>query len=384
MHWIVSSIVLVGGCGFSLSAGAVDAAVDDVGGAEEDTCLGTGLVRACLTEPPSADVVLDTQTLDTDVAASCTQVIAQLDGTELCVIAGTSISVIGVVTTTGTRPLVLAATGTITISSNGILDASSDATRTGAGANDAEVCGLSLFRAGAGEGDSGGGGGGAGGGFGTRGANGGVGDNNDNQPPTPHKGAPGIAGMQQPLPTSLRGGCPGGAGGGGANSVTAIGPGGGASGGAVYLIAHGSLVIAGHVFASGAGGHARSGATGFMDGGAGGGSGGMVGLDSPTIEITGIVAANGGSGAGGGDYDGGAPGVAGSTTTWDTAALGGVGAPCCGAAGGRGTGGASVTPTAGALDISGGGGGGGGAGIVWIDGTVTTAAPRVSPPPTPH
>lgn len=181
----------------------------------------------------------------------------------------------------------------------------------------------------------------------------------------------------------LRGGCPGGIGGGGANDVTSLGPAGGSSGGAVYLIAGDAITLTGHVFASGEGGRARSGSTGFMDGGAGGGSGGMIGLNAPTITIAGIVAANGGAGSGGGDYNGGIPGQPGSTLQWNVPAMGGAGDPCCGAQGGSG---ASNTgaPTVGGTNISGGGGGGGGAGVIWIDGTVTTASPNISPPPTAH
>jgi hypothetical protein len=379
---VVFSIVLLGGCSFSIVGEALDAAGDDVRRDDASTCVGTGLVRVCLTAPPPATLILDTQLLDTDAASTCTQIEPQLTGRDLCVIAATNISVTGVVTTTGSRPLVLAALGSIRIEGTGIIDVSSTGTRVGAGAGDAS-CDLLVHRAGTGEGDSGGGGGGAGGGFGTLGGGGGRGDDNDNQPPTPHKGIAGTAGVVQPNPTTLRGGCRGGSGGGGANNILAVGPSGGDPGGAVSLIARGTIVITGNVFSSGGGGRARSGSTGFMDGGAGGGSGGMIAIDAPMIEITGIVAANGGAGSGGGDINGGVPGPPGSTTGWNTRALGGDGDPCCGARGGDGTGGAFATPTGGGIDISGGGGGGGGAGVVWIDGTVTGAT-QVSPAPTPH
>jgi len=374
----------MGSCGFQPGAlpggGVIDIDASD-GSGDASTCVGTGLVRVCFA--PADALVLDTQNLDTDVSGTCTQILTQTDGREVCVLAATSISVIGVVTATGSRPLVLAASSSITVAITGVIDVSSTGTRTGAGANYDPTCQMATFRANGGEGDSGGGGGGAGGGFGSPGANGGLGDDNDNQPPSPHKGVPGLAGAQQPVPAVLRGGCPGGSGGGGANNTTSVGPPGGASGGAVYLIAGDAITLTGHVFASGEGGRARSGATGFMDGGAGGGSGGMIGLDAPTISITGIVAANGGGGSGGGDYDGGDPGAPGSTLQWNVPAGGGVGAPCCGAQGGGGAAGTSV-PTGGGIDISGGGGGGGGAGVVWIDGTVITASPTISPPPTAH
>ncbi len=347
-------------------------------------CFGAGLVRVCLPSAPSTHVQLDGSTpINTDVDASCTQIAAQAGGPSVCVIAGTTLDVTGMVIATGSRPLVLFASGAITVAASGTVDVSSSANRVGAGANYGAVCDQPAFRAGTGEGDSGGAGGGAGGGFGSPGATGAVGDSNDNQPPSPHKGIPGAAGAAQPVPTVLRGGCPGGQGGGGAAVITALGAAGGASGGAVYLISASSITIEGRVYASGAGGRTTPGAMGFMEGGGGGGSGGMIGIDAPMITINGIIAANGGAGAGGGDTVGGAPGAPGTTVNYQARAMRGTGASGGGGDGGDGTAVGATIPGTGIDVISGGGGGGGGIGVVWIDGVVA-GNQRISPSPTSH
>src|SRR5262249_29629712 len=150
--------------------------------------------------------------------------------------------------------------------------------------------------AGTGADDMGGAGGGAGGSLGTRGGDGGTGDTNNNGPPVgTAKG--GVAGVVQLPPTMLRGGCPGGDG--GTADASHRGPGGN-GGGAVYLIAGSAIHIIGDVFASGAGGMSTPGTVSAEEGGGGGGTGGMIGLDAPSIDIPGRVVANGGAGAGGG------------------------------------------------------------------------------------
>ena len=401
VRWAVLAAALAG-CGFrgvaltDAHAGADDAPlgtdgttpaddattrVDAAPTADATMCFGTGLLRICLDALPTGGVTL-LGTIATDGAA-CTQLVAQASGPMLCVIAGTTINGPGATVVTGTRPLVLVAISTLSIS--GTLDLSSNTARTGAGANFAPICNQATYTAGSGEDDGGGGGGGAGGGFGTPGATGGLGDTNDNLPPTPHMGQPGKAGMQQPKPTLLRGGCPGGSGGGGSGTVTTtLGGPGGASGGALYLIAGSSITIGGNVFASGAGGGAVAGAAGYEMGGGGGGSGGMIGLDAPAIEIDGIVAANGGAGAGGGGNVGGTVGAPGTTTSYNVRAAHGVG-DTSGTAGdggdGTAVGATNALPLA--STVSGGGGGGGGVGVIWLDGALTNGA-KVSPPPTPH
>jgi len=381
------------GCSFSPSRATggddvpvVDAPSDaDAPVTEQDanTCFGTGLVKICLAQLPTTAVTLPiANPLNTGVDSNCTEVIAQTDGDPLCVIEGTQIDV-GNLVAIGTRPLVLVATGTITVS--GALDVSSTGTRVGAGAN-FSLCADAPYAPTQAEGDSGGGGGGAGGGFGTVGGSGALGDDNDNHLPTPHKGLPGLGGAQQPAPTVLRGGCPGSAGGSGTVTTTDPGGAGGAGGGAVYLISRTSIAITGTgaVFASGAGGQSHIGAAGVEEGGGGGGSGGMIGIDAPAIAIDGILAANGGAGAGGGGNVGGSAGGDGSTVLFDQPATAGIGDLAGSAGNGEaGTSKSSASHTTPSTVDAGGGGGSGGLGVVWIDGAVSGGT-NVSPAPTAH
>jgi hypothetical protein len=338
-------------------------------------CFGAGLVKVCLDGPPGAPVMYSgASSIDTGIATNCTKTFPNPGGPELCVIAGTSVTVNGTLTATVSRALVLI--GATTVSVPGTLDVSSAINvnpRRGAGAN-AGAC----ANAGNAENDAGGAGGGGGGSFATKGGDGGTGDLNQNgNPPGTARG--GNAGNAQPKPAILRGGCRGGDGG------TADGQHrgrGGDGGGAVYLIAVTSISITGDVFASGAGGSTDAAANGAEEGGGGGGTGGMIGLDAPALTISGRVAANGGGGGGGGGTVGGTPGGDGSTTNWDTQATNGGG----GGGGGDGARGTTFNATNninGASSDGGAGGGGGGIGVVWIDGTVTDGS-KISPAPTAH
>lgn len=199
----------------------------------------------------------------------------------------------------GNRPIILAVNGDVTI--DGTVDASSNASDMGAGAN------LSCTPApgsGAGSNGSGssstGGGGGGGGGFGTAGGNGGDGNGNNNN---------GVGGAVRGNATliPLAGGCPGGNGGGasGSNGI------GGAGGGAVEISAAGTLTVSstGIVRANGEAGTLGTSSEG---GGGGGGSGGAVLLEAGDLAISGTVNANGGAG---GNGRGGTAGAAGSTSS---------------------------------------------------------------------
>ncbi len=151
--------------------------------------------------------------------------------------------------------------------------------------------------------------------------------------------------------------------GGGAGPIAVLGVcgSGGAGGGALQLYAARALRITaqGIVNAGGAGGLA-----GCLNGaGGGGGSGGTVWLEAPTVDVAGIVAANGGGG-GGATRNGGDPGGLGENgraaiTRADGGVGGKVGGP--GEALGGGRGGALEGPptpsTANAKEESGGGGG---------------------------
>ena len=316
-------MLLLAACGGS-DAPAVDGSVEpDVPG----DCFGAGLVRPCLAEPPASPRTLATA-FDTD-SADC--IVEQ----GWCVVAATELSV-SALRVTGSRPLVLVATGSITI--DGVVDVASRRTATGfelgaAASSSACVPGQTPSE----------GGGGPGGSFGGRGGNGGAGTLN----PAESAFATSV--------TTFRGGCAGLDGDGAPGS-------GGPSGGAIYMLARTQIRIVGSINASGAG----------AGPGGGGGSGGMIGLEAPSVSITGAVFANGG----GGGEGGGAPGANPSNAT--TPAVGGSGGP----GGDGGTGSASTTRigAAGENAAVGGGGGGGGAGVIVVIPTQVTGG-TLSPAP---
>jgi len=344
-----------------------DAAIGiDASGPDAQLCYTATLAPFCLTSPPTGAKTLDTA-LDTSMPTTCTEVIAQttMGAPELCVIAATSITVSSTVTVSGTRPLMLLATDTISV--GGTLDASSRrGVRVGAGAND-PTCSAGtapLNNASA----AGGGGGGS---FApppaTKGSNGG--DGNVGGLLVNNNGVSGAA--LAAAPTYVRGGCKGQDG--GDVSATVQGGIGGAGGGAVYLYAGTSIDVAGNIFASGAG----AAAAGLHAGGGGGGTGGLIALEAPMITVGGILAANGANGGSGGEATVGAVGADGATTLYSTQPAAAVNAP--GGNGGRGATGAAVPVVAGNGTAGGGagGGGGGGFGIIWVKGTFTGT--QVSP-----
>ncbi len=339
--------------------GSVDSSIDSPPALP---CFGTPLV-ACLTTLPSQALALPAAI---NTMTDCQQVLPQTNGPELCVIAGTSVTVPATTRVTGPRGLVVVSTSTITV--DGSLDASSTALVPGGGANPS-----SCPAAGTGSSDAGGGAGGAGGGFATQGGDGGRGDENDNGMPA-GKASGGVAAATQTTAV-LRGGCRGGNGGDGNGGFTT----GSNGGGAVYLIAASSITVStnGGVYASGGGG----GGGPACGGGGGGGSGGMIGFDAPAITIDGKVAANGGGGGGGGGSTGASlAGTDGTTTMYNTRAPGGAPGGGNGVAGGLGSALGNLTGAIGANGDCGGGGGGGGIGVVWTHGTVTGT--QISPAPT--
>jgi hypothetical protein len=364
--------------------GGIDGVVDIGATADARVCFGTGLLQLCLTSPPSQAVTLPggANPLDTGVNANCTQIVSQASGPDLCVIAGTSVTVAGSLVAVGARPLVLIGADAVTVASGGAVDVSSRANprRTGAGTNTGTCTTTGIN----GKNDAGGGGGGAGGSFGTAGGKGGTGDLNMNDLPA-GTAAGGTPGPAQATPMVLRGGCSGGAGGDGNNTAaTQTGGAGGDGGGAVYLIAGTMITIDGDVFASGAGGRVASNIAGSEQGAGGGGSGGMIGLDAPTIQVQGHVVANGGAGAGGGAQVGGTNGGDGTTTQWNKRASAGQGDPASSGPGGDGAQGTAIGMTTnldGGAGDGAGGGGAGGLGLVWIYGN-TPGTTMISPAPT--
>jgi hypothetical protein len=333
-----------------------------------DVCvnLGTAMPR---TYAVSTEV-------NTDTSAECAQYPTVARDNPYCIIAGTTINVVAGATLrgVGSRPLVLAASETITI--DGILDVSStreDPTAVpplqevvGAGAHVA-TCGAFERDA---ESKAAGAGGGAGGSFNGAGGNGGNGNEDADYS---SGGKPHL--MGEPLPTRLRGGCKGQ---GGGNAGTSPGGKGGPAGGVVYVVSKGAILINGQIGANGAGGTGG----GAQAGGGGGGSGGFISLEGVSITRNGRLAANGGGGGEGGVIDGatlvtGAGGANGAINAMP--APGGDSAipPSRGGAGdARGAnGGAYGTPS-----NESGGGAGGGLGYILIRGLTSTGAGIIESP----
>lgn len=311
------------------------------------TCIGTSPLRLCV---PTAPTNPETFVVgfNTDSAA-CPMRISH-GGRDVCIVLGQSITVTGSASFTGSRPLVLAASGDITINANATLDVSSSVTllpREGAGANPMGF--MECFESQSGINDTDGS---AGGSFASPGGAGGMGDGGMGG------GLP--AGM--PAGMAFRGGCAGAPG-----PVTSpAGPG----GGAVYLMANGMIKIDGDVEANGGGG--TGGQPG--EGGAGGGSGGYIGIDAMNIVygINSRIVATGGGGGGGGCTSTGTAGGNGFNPSADVPlAMGGAGAPDNNTGDGGNGGGAQSGVTAGngigtTSPTCGGGGGGGGAGMIRI------------------
>jgi hypothetical protein len=315
-------------------------------------CFGVAPFNFCVMDPPT-----DPHTITRiDTTAGCDELL--MLGRELCLVMGTDVTVAQHVSVTGTRPLVLLATNTLLIDTNGVVDASGGMATGGPGA-DLACDGTGTPGMGANTG-----GGGAGGSFGTRGANGGTGGGG---------ATGGTAAMPIAPPSVLQGGCSGTDGGGSPATHGRRGFG----GGGVYLVAGTSLTIFGAVNASGAGGLKG---TATKGGGGGGGAGGMVVLYAPAISVTNATRIFANGGGGGGGASGNADGLDGATPNEPLSpALGGGG----GGAGGAGSGGAggflSTAPQPGSTSGEGCGGGGGGVGMIYLLGGDISSA-KVSPP----
>ncbi len=322
-----------------------------------DRCFGEDPFLICLTTLPTLPLVLGAATIDTS-PASCTslggEVAAQANGPDLCVLSGMGVTLTGTYRAQGSLPLVIVSTGDLDVINTAYLDVSSFITvPPGAGSRDC----VPSSAAGS---DNNGGGGGAGGSFGTSGGIGGRG------PMAPGKGAtPG--GTESP--TRLAGGCSG------SNGGNASGGAPGAGGGAVYLVAAGTLTIAGTIDASGEGGR---GAASGKNGGGGGGAGGMIALygkTAITIDPAAKIFANGAGGGAGSDSSAGGNGKQ-STAPTDQAAGGTNGAANGGAGAIAGQSGAPGTNSS-----KGGGGGGGGVGVIKNVSGQTLGSGMFSPAP---
>jgi hypothetical protein len=363
----------------------VDAPPQQGDGKPEPGCFGGGLVHDVCNLNTMTDVMIDAdRVINTAMvgAPNCDSIIAQpLGGPSLCVVAANNFTIAQTakVSAQGPNPLLLVAANTFTIA--GTLDVASRANGGVVGAGAQTSCGTGNT-GGTGGGPEGAGGGGAGGSFGTIGNAGGVGFKSSTNNPGGPGGTPLSAVM---TPASLVGGCPGGNGGDGhGGSMNFGGPGaGGRGGGAVYIIGGASIVVSGAINASGAGGGPGRDSQDASAGGGGGGAGGFIGLDAPSLDITGSVFANGGSGGGGGGDDVGRSGSKGNDpANATTPATGGSGGQGGGGNGGAGyaNGTAPTKGNNGSNPYCGGGGGGGGAGIIRVYGA-TPSGGTFSPAP---
>ena len=365
----VQRLLLVGLCGCRSILGidgagvAGDAPTDDMRPDGPSLCYGTGLLRVCVDTAAVEPRTISTQilvTTDTD----CTFVLPQSGGPDVCVLASTTLAIeaLGEMRAIGSRPLVLLATETILVA--GSLDLGSyQQVNPGAGA---AIC---AFSSGLSTGNTQGAGGAAGGSSNAGAGFGGAGGAGENT----NTGGAGLA----PFPLSVvRGGCPGGRGG----TAQSSGGLGGAGGGAVYLIAGSSITVSGTINASGAAG----GPPGERSGGGGGGSGGLIGLDSPVINIqqsASVFALGGGGASGGGAVS---QGVAGTEASSATIPAGAAVGPSPSGAGGGGSTVMSRAGKTGGVGMAGGGGGGGGGGASGSVCTtvVVTAGSNIAPLPT--
>ena len=345
---------------------AVDAPIDSVDGAMADAsmCVGRGQLTVCFDTLPTNDVQLpatistsvDSQPCATGVHWASTQQPA------VCFIAGHNITQSGTTIVSGGRPLVVVASGNLTIA--GLVDASSHL--NGATGPDTDPASCGAFAA-APQSSGNGGGGGAGGSFVSAGGVGGGGN-----------GGAVLGGQPAAVvaaSTVLRGGCrgqPGGTGGVGSNGSPGTG------GGAIYLAAGTQLVMtAGRIAANGGGAVAGK----SRDGGPGGGAGGMIVIDAPTIMVTNsILTANGGGGASGADGNTGLDGSDPDPNNPTVPALGG--GPGRGGPGGDGAAGmlqAGAGQDAPSGQTRGGGGGGGGFGVIYAPSSLANTGVSASP-----
>jgi len=333
----------------------------------------------CGLPPPIAIDLTGTMTLafDTDNPPAAGMVRPQQSGPDVVVIHLSSLDIdpAASLTVTGTRPLILAVEGDVTIAGTIV---------TRAGANNATACGAAVGAPGTMSGSgpaSGGGGGGA-----SASSNGGDGGDGNNGTGT-NRGVHGTHGtlIGGTPATPLRGGCRGGNG--GSNNGTGSPGTGGSGGGALQISARGNLVSSSSIDAAGYG----AGIATARTGGGGGGAGGTIFFEAPSVVVSGRLCADGGAGSegGGGLSSGGA-----TTRSPCTGVTGAVGGDITSFGGPPGNGGHRNNVTGGPGGpggndgTNGGGGGGGGGGVGWIrlravggapvNSAVTTPAPALN------
>lgn len=327
---------------------AIDAAIDTP--TSTRMCYGVAPFDVCLDTPPMSAVTFPA-TFDTDSSmCSATQHWGTAGQASACFVVGTTVTVTNT-KITGSRPLVIIASGDLTVT--GLLDAAShvNPASTGPGVP-ASPCGTYTSPA-----DATGAGGGAGASFappGGPGGGGGIGNNGN------ATAGVGYAPFLAVPPGTLRAGCNGQTGG-ASNQIGGLG---GRGGGAVYLMSGSKITLGASAIINVSG--AGAGTAGKSDGGGGGGSGGMLLLNAPTFAVASgaKLVANGGGGSSGGNGNGAGTGTPGNDpdptnpTTPAGASIGTSG----GGNGGTGFAGTTLADSGKAGGSSGGGGGGGGGG----------------------
>lgn len=286
---------------------------------------------------------------------------------EVAILEVGDLTVTGTLTVRGTRPFVIIARGTITIS--GTIDANAVKNTAGPGGYQP--------RGGPGKGGDGIGdavsyddSGGSGGGYGTPGSAG-------------QRSGPAVAPIAGPAYDDLRARLEGGSGG-GDMSPTCANHSAGAGGGAIQLYALGAIVIDGVVMVNGGGGDGGlvCPASGLGTSGAGGGSGGAIYIQANSVTGSGRLLAQGGAGGGGSNFNASAPGGDGANgLATIAAATGGTGAGTgvvneinTGANGGFRDAAPSTHVALSGANYGNGGGGGGGVGRIVIVAATTTIA----------
>jgi hypothetical protein len=97
--------------------------VDTVIGPDAQLCFGT-FINICLTTLPSADLVVDVDR-DVNTDTGCPFVFTQSAGSTLCGLVARNVTINARLRANGPRPLVVLATGTITVSGTGVIDVGS-------------------------------------------------------------------------------------------------------------------------------------------------------------------------------------------------------------------------------------------------------------------
>lgn len=334
------------------------------------SCYGFGVAVVCLDTAPIAPYPGGNLDILTDAGGPlCRTDVTTPADNSLCVVAFTDLTVTGMITAHGSRPLVLISSGAADIT--GTIDVGSHsmgpmqvlgpgATMTGC---NAATNGMDHS-------------GGAGGSFIGLGGNGGRPD------------GMGTTRGAAITPTAMRGGCPGSDG----LTATLATMNHGAGGGGLALLVTATLTVDGSIDAGGAAARGGSGA-GFQGGG-GAGSGGMIVIVAGSLAGSGQIFAPGGGGGEGGEDDGlggggqhtGGPGSDPATGNLATGAPGGNGQTAMAGAGGAGSSSTKALATDGSSGTSGvndgGGGGGGGGGLVALHAGASTFSGTFSPPVT--